>query len=169
MKNFQSLYTTKDRNVTKRLIVLLAALTSLSTSACRKPFCEDHSDQVSGEALRYIQKLPVPSDENGGDLGMYGIRISDNQQYQKVFRTYAGVTLDSIDFSKYELLGLSTVNRGSRSSYIRDVKKDDTNKVITYTVTEEYCVRSSPVEGNSNIVLINKLPLNYRVEYKRNQ
>lgn len=153
----------------KKLTVLLAALTGLSVLACRKPFCWDHSDQLSGEAIRYIENLPVAYDQSIGDLGRYGIRISDSQQYRKVFNYLPGIRLDSIDFGKYELLGLSTVNRGSRSSYIRDVKIDDTSKLITYIVTEEYCARSSPFDGKSNFVLINKLPSTYRVEYKRNQ
>lgn len=153
----------KKSTVLPMLSILLFVL------ACRKPFCEDHSDQLSGEAIRYMEKLPVPYDQNVGDLGRFGIRISDDQQYKRVFSTYSGTVIDSIDFSKYELLGLSTVNRGSSSSYIRDVKKDDVNKTITYTVTEEYCMRSSPVDGKSNLVLINRLPSDYRVEYKRNQ
>lgn len=153
----------KKSTVLPMLFILLFVL------ACRKPFCEDHSDQLSGEAIRYMEKLPVPYDQNIDDLGRFGIRISDYQQYQKVFRTAPGVALDSIDFSKYELLGLSTVNKGSRSSYIRDVKKDDANKTIIYTVTEEYCMRSSPVDGKSNLVLVDRLPSDYRVEYKRNQ
>jgi hypothetical protein len=153
----------------KRLIVLVAVSAGLSVSACRKPFCQDQSDQLSGEAIRYMRDLPVPYEQNTGDLARYGIRVSNAQQHRRVFGYSPSIRLDSIDFNKYELLGLSTVNRGSRSSYIRDVKKDDANKLIVYTVTEEYCSRSSPIEGNSNLVLINKLPSTYRVEYKRNQ
>ena len=127
------------------------------------------SDQTVGLAIRTLDKLQVAYDQQQGDLGRFGIRISSPEQYKKVFNSCCSASLDSINFSQYELLGLTTVNKGSNSSYIREVKRDDANKKIFYTVTEEYCSRASPSDGKSNFVLVAKLPTDYTVEYIRHQ
>ncbi len=35
-----------------------------------------------------------------------------------------------------------------------NVKRDDTTKRIIYSVSEEYCKRSSPVDGRGNFVVV---------------
>ena len=136
--------------------------------ACRDPFCADQSDQTAGFVVRVLARHYIAY-QGGEDLGRFGIRISSKERYEQVFSGCCASRLDSIDFSQFEILGLSTVNKGSRSGYLRDVQRDDVNKKITYTVTERYCQRSSPSDGRGNYVLMPKQPSNYKVDYVRNQ
>jgi hypothetical protein len=148
----------------KYLLLLIGLL------SCRDPFCSDKSDQTMGLAIRVLDNLQTAYDQQRGeDLGRFGIRISSLEEYKRVFASCCAIRLDSIDFAQYEILGLTTINRGRNSSYIREVKRDNANKKIVYTVTEEYCQRSSPVLGNGNFVLVAKLPSDYTVEYIRHQ
>ncbi|GAB3743766.1 hypothetical protein GCM10028816_54190 [Spirosoma lituiforme] len=124
---------------------------------------------MTGLTLRLLDQRYSAYDQKEGDLSRSGIRISDASQYKRVFASCCESRLDSIDFTRYEILGLTTVNKGSNSRYIHDVKRDDTTKKITYTVSEEYCTRSSPIDGRSNLIVVAKLPSDYQVEYVRNQ
>lgn len=148
-------------------ILLLSLLSFLS---CEEPLCEPGSDQTTGLAIQVLDRRYLAYDEKlGEDLGRNGIKITSSDQYRRVFAYCCANQLDSIDFSRYDLLGLTTVNKGSKSRYIRDVKQDETAKKITYSVSEEYCTRSSPVDGRSNFVLVPKLPAAYPIEYVRHQ
>lgn len=142
----------------------------LGLLACQKPLCEKGPDQTTGLVLRVLDKQYWAYDKKQGeDLSRFGIKISTADQYKRAFAYCCESRLDSIDFVQYDLLGLSTVNKGNNSHYIRDVKRDDAAKKVIYSVSEEYCTRSSPVEGQSNFVLVAKLPSDYRTEYIRNQ
>lgn len=136
--------------------------------SCRDPFCTDQSDQTAGLVVRVLDRQYIAY-QGGEDLGRFGIRISSKERYEQVFSGCCANRLDSIDFNQFEIVGLSTVNRGSPSGYLRDVQRDDVNKKITYTITEHYCQRSSPVDGQGNYVLIPKQPSDYKVDYVRNQ
>ena len=104
-----------------------------------------------------------------GDLGINDIKVSSTDQYARAFAICCATRLDSIDFTKFDVLGLSTVNRGSSGTYPQDVQRDDFNKKIIYTVTERWQYRSSPVDGRGNFVIVPKLPADCPVEYIRNQ
>lgn len=143
----------------------------LLLSGCEKPFCQkETSDEVSGIALRVVGDGTYLAYQEGvGDLNRNGMHISTETEYQQVFNYCCAGRLESIDFTQYDVLGLSTVNRGTRSTYLRDVQIDEKNKKVVYTVTERYCRRSSPVLGQGNFVLVPKLPSGYTIEYIRNQ
>ncbi len=148
----------------------LLLLSLIGLNACQEPVCEKGIDQTTGLAIRVLDRQYFAYDqEQGEDLTRNGLMISSRDQYENVFSQCCGNRLENIDFTQYDLLGLTTVNRGSNSHYIRDVKRDDTNKKITYTVSEAYCTRSSPVEGHSNFVVVPKIPAGYQVDYVRNQ
>jgi hypothetical protein len=137
--------------------------------ACQAPFCEQGTDQSAGLIVRVLDDRYLAYDvKQGEDLSRNGIQITTPEQYKRVFAYCCENRLDSVDFARFDILGLTTVNRGS-SHYLRDVKRDDVAKTITYTVTEQYCKRSSPVDGNSNLVVVPKVPVDYRVEFVRNQ
>lgn len=146
--------------------ILLLSL--LGLFSCQDPTCGKGPDQDTGLIAKVLPNQVAHSDAEG-DLGRFGIQISTNETYRRVFKTCCQSQLDSIDFSKFDVLGLSTVNRGSNSSYVLDVQRDDATRKIMYTVTERYCNRSSPVGGRGNFVVVPKLPANYKIEYVRNQ
>ncbi|GAB3988858.1 hypothetical protein GCM10028807_12430 [Spirosoma daeguense] len=150
----------------KKLFLLLGSAILFS---CEKPFCEETSDQTAGLVIRVLDRKYLAYDTSTGDLSRFGIKVSNEQQYQRVFAHCCESRLDTIDFEKFDILGLTTVNRGNSSGYLLDVKRDDSSKKIIYTVTEHYCERSSPVDGRSNFVVVPKLPADYQVEYVRNQ
>lgn len=142
----------------------------ISLWACQEPNCQKGADQTTGLVLRTLDKTYSAYDQKQGeDLSRNGIRISTVNQYKLAFAYCCQNRLDSLDFAQYEILGLTTVNKGSNSRYIYDVKRDDIAKKVTYTVSEEYCNRSSPIDGRSNFVVIAKLPSGYQIEYIRNQ
>lgn len=148
----------------KKILLFL----TVSLSACDKPFCEDQSDQVAGIVIRVLDDQYLAYDlKRGEDLGRSGIKISNAEQYRQVFSNCCSSRLDSVDFTKYDILGLTTLNQGSNSSYLRDVKRDDSVKKIVYTVTERYCRRASPTNGEGNFVIVPKLPVDYAIDYRR--
>lgn len=147
----------------------LFLLSLISLLACQEPDCEKGPDQTTGLALRVLDRRYSAYDQKEGDLSRSGIRISDLNQYNHVFAFCCQSHLDTIDFTQYEILGLSTVNKGSNSRYVYNVKRDDMAQKIVYTVSEEYCSRSSPIDGRPNIVVVAKLPPDYQIEYVRNQ
>ena len=150
-----------------RYLVVLLVFVLFS---CVDPFCSEQSDRMAGLVVRVLDRPYAATDaQQGEDLGRLGIRISTQEQYKKVFASCCATRLDSIDFTKVEILGLSTISRGIHTSYIRDVQRDDTNKRITYTVTEHYCQSGSPHDGQSNLVVIPKQPSDYETTYVRKQ
>lgn len=151
----------------KKLCLLPLFIAVLS---CQDPFCEQATDQSTGLIVRVLDDRYLAYDEKQGEeLSRNGMQITTPEQYKRVFAHCCENRLGSIDFARFDILGLTTVNRGSSSHYLRDVKRDDAAKTITYTVTEQYCKRSSPVDGNSNLVVVPKVPVDYRVEFVRNQ
>jgi hypothetical protein len=148
----------------------LYLLSLIGLWACQEPNCQKGANQTTGLVLRTLDRTYSAYDQKQGeDLSRNGIRISSANQYKQVFAYCCQNRLDSLDFTQYEILGLTTVNKGSDSRYIYDVKRDDAAKKVTYTVSEEYCNRSSPTEGRSNFVVVPKLPSDYQIEYVRNQ
>lgn len=148
----------------------LYPLLFISLWACQEPNCQKGADQTTGLVLRALDRTYSAYDQKQGeDLSRNGIRISNVNQYKQAFAYCCQNRLDSLDFARQELLGLTTVNRGNNSRYIYDVKRDDVAKRVTYTVSEEYCNRSSPTDGRSNFVVVPKLPSDYQIEYVRNQ
>lgn len=150
----------------KNLYLLLL----ISLWSCQEPNCQKGPDQTTGLVLRTLDRTYSAYDQKlGEDLSRNGIRISNAIQYNQAFAYCCQNRLDSLDFTQYDILGLTTVNKGSNSRYTYDVKRDDATKKITYTVSEEYCNRSSPIDGRSNFVIVPKLPSDYQVVYVRNQ
>ncbi|WP_207508731.1 hypothetical protein [Telluribacter humicola] len=143
----------------------LLILSLLGMMACEDPFCEERPDEVAGLVVRVLDEQYLAYERSEGDLGRNGIQITSEQQFQQVFSYCCATQLDSIDFSKYDVLGKSTVNRGSNSSYRREVQHDDTNKKIIYTITEHYCKKASPTDGRGNFVVVPKVPADFRVEF----
>lgn len=143
--------------------ILLLSL--LGLVACEDPFCEEKPDEVAGLVVRVLDTNYLAYEQNTGDLARNGIHVTSAEQFRQVFTYCCATRLDSIDFTKYDVLGKSTVNRGSKSSYRREVRRDDQNKKIIYTITEQYCQKASPVDGQGNFVIIPKVPADYRVEY----
>ncbi|WP_019987398.1 hypothetical protein [Rudanella lutea] len=153
----------------KKLVLLLL----IGLVACDEDsVCEKEPDQTTGLIhKRFPDGYLAYDTRQGEDLGRFGIRISTADEYKRVFTHCCATRLDSVDFSQYDVLGLSTVNVGTYtgSYYVYDVQRDDVDKRIVYTVTERYCKRGSPVDGRGNFVLIPKVPAGYRVEYVRQQ
>ena len=148
----------------------LLLLSLLALYACDKPFCyEPSNDEIAGMVVKTLgdQTYLAYDVERGEDLSRFGIHITNDEQYRRVFAHCCAAKLDSIDFTQYDILGLSTVNKGQRSTYLREAHLDESSKKVIYTVTERYCNRSSPVEGRGNFVLITKVPPGYTVEYIR--
>lgn len=151
----------------KKYILFLVALALFS---CKEPFCEQNTDQATGQVVKVLDSRYRAYDaRQGEDLSRFGIWITSPEQYKRVFAHCCASQLDSVDFDRFDILGLSTVNQGSNSSYLRDVKRDDAAQKITYTVTEQYCKRASPLDGKSNLVLVPKIPATYTIAYVRNQ
>lgn len=134
----------------------------------RQPCPAKQPDSISGIVVRVLDDKYIAYEQSIGDLGSNGIKLSSESNYKNVFAYCCQGDLDTIDFDKYDVLGLSTVNRGSNSSYVLDVKKDDGAKKVIYTVTENYCQTASPFDGRGNFVVIPKIPSGYTVEYVRN-
>ncbi|MBD2703484.1 hypothetical protein IC229_22760 [Spirosoma sp. BT702] len=149
----------------------------LVVCACQEqgPNCEETTnqrttDQTAGLVVSMLDDRYLAYDtKQGEDLGRFGIKITDAQQYRRVFSYCCENRLDSVDFAQFDVLGLTTVNLGSNSTYLLDVKRDDAAKKIVYTVTERYCQKASPFDGRGNFVVVPKLPTAYQVEYVRNQ
>lgn len=148
----------------------LLFLSLLALNACEKPFCnEKPNDEIAGTVIKVIgdRTYLAYDPERGEDLARFGLHITTDAQYRRVFARCCAARLDSLDFAQYDILGLSTVNKGQNSTYLREVQRDDTARKVTYTVTERYCQRSSPVEGHGNFVLVPKVPSGYSVAYVR--
>lgn len=125
------------------MVIAIVLLSCQETS-----LCDEKIDQTTGLVVRVLDKSYFAyNQQQGVDLGAAGIRISTSEQYKRVFSACCESRLDSIDFKEFEILGLTTVNRGFRSGYLRDIKRDDTNRKIIYTVTEQYCKRRSTGAG----------------------
>ena len=146
----------------------LLLLSFLGLFSCITPTCPTLPDQDTGLIVRVLPQGYLAYGQEG-DLGRNGIEISTDEVYRRVFETCCKSQLDSVDFRQFDVLGLTTVNRGSSSSYVLDVQRDDATKKITYSVTERYCKRSSPVDGRGNFVVVPKRPAGYTLEYVRNQ
>ncbi|GAB3331715.1 hypothetical protein GCM10027299_37620 [Larkinella ripae] len=131
-----------------------------------EPTCEQTDDEATGIITRVLSNR-VAYDQSTGDLGTRGLLITTSEQYQRVFANCCNGTLGAVNFNENDVIGLSTVNQGCSSSYQRDVKRDDAAKRIVYTVTERYCRKCSPVDGQGNFVVIPKVPGGYTVEYFR--
>jgi hypothetical protein len=143
---------------------------SLALFGCKEPFCEQNADQSTGLVVQVLDDRYQAYDaKQGEDLSRFGIWITTPEQYKRVFDHCCASQLDSVDFDRFNILGLTTINQGRNSSYLRDVKRDDAAQTITYTVTEEYCKRSSPIDGKSNLVLVPRIPATYTVKFVRNQ
>jgi hypothetical protein len=155
----------------KKLSLLLLSLTlACQKPAGQEPICEKAPDQTKGLAVRALDSHYMAYDPvQGEDLSRNGLKISTLEQYQRVFASCCANRLDSLDFTQYDLLGLTTVNAGTNSSYIWEVQRDDAAKKVTYSVTEVYCRRSAPIDGRGNFVVVPKLPVGYPVEFVRNQ
>lgn len=151
----------------KKIFLFLIVIALFS---CKEPFCEQSTDQSTGLVVKVLDSRYQAFDaRQGEDLSRFGIWITTPEQYKRVFAHCCETQLDSVDFDQFNILGLTTVNQGRNSSYLRDVKRDDAAKTITYTVTEQYCKRSSPVDGKSNLVLVPKIPTTYTIAYVRQQ
>ena len=148
----------------------LLLLPLLALSSCEKPLCnEKPSDEIAGIVIGVVgdRAYSAYDPERGEDLARFGIRLTTDEQYRQVFTHCCAAKLDSLDFTQYDMLGLTTVNKGQHSTYLREAHLDEGRKKVIYTVTERYCKRSSPVEGQGNFVLIPKVPPGYSVEYVR--
>ncbi|MGV3559019.1 hypothetical protein [Larkinella arboricola] len=149
----------------KNLLLLLL----LPFLSCQdEPTCEKTDDEATGIIIGVLSNR-VALDPAAGDLGREGIRISTSEDYQRLFANCCNGHLGAVNFNESDVLGLSTVNRGCSSSYQRNVRRDDANKRIVYTVTELYCKQCSPTDGQGNFVIIPKVPGGYTVEYVRKQ
>ncbi|MFD1141423.1 hypothetical protein ACFQ4C_09895 [Larkinella insperata] len=149
-------------------LLLLLLLPFLSLSCQDEPTCEKTDDEATGIIISVLSNR-VANDPVAGDLGREGIRISTPEDYQRLFVGCCNGHLGAVNFNESDVLGLSTVNRGCSSSYQRNVRRDDATKRIIYTVTELYCKKCSPVDGQGNFVIIPKVPEGYTVEYVRKQ
>lgn len=148
--------------------VASTALLAAILLSCEKNDCSTPAGQLTGSALKLLDDRYIALD-NGEDLGRFGVRVATQSDYTRLFKNCCAAKPDTIDFTKYDLLGLSTVNHGSSSTYTHDVKRDDAAKKIVYTVTENYCSKASPVDGRGNFVLVQKIPDSYQIEFVRNQ
>ncbi|WP_421825825.1 hypothetical protein [Larkinella sp.] len=128
--------------------------------------CETMKDETTGIVTAVLSER-VAYDQKIGDLGRFGLRISTAEEFQRVFDRCCAGRLETIDFSQNDVLGLSTVNRGCKSTYQLDVQRDDATKRVIYTVTERYCRRCSPSDGRGNYVVIPKVPEGYEVKFVR--
>lgn len=149
----------------KLLIVSLLAL-----HGCEKPFCNEKSNnEIAGIVVRALggHGNYLAYQEGVGDLNRFGMHITTDAEYHRVFEYCCAGQLDSVDFTKYDILGLGTLDKGVKSTYLRQAHLDETRKKVIYTVTERYCRRSSPVRGNGNFVLVPEVPPGYSVEYVR--
>ena len=70
-----------------------------------------------------------------------------------------------INFSKYTLLSQETTGSGCETHFIKNLKKDDQNKKIIYTVTVEEIGSCEPLEFSKNWIITPKIPDNYIVEF----
>jgi hypothetical protein len=131
--------------------------------SCEKPiYNEKPNDEIAGIVVRLIgDGRYLAYQQNIGDLSRSGIHITQDAEYRQVFDYCCAGNLESIDFKRYDILGLSTVNKGTNSTYLRNVQIDEANEKVVYTITERYCKRSSPVDGKGNFVLVPKLPVGY--------
>lgn len=148
--------------------LLLVAL--LPVFSCEKPICnEKPKDEIAGIVIEIVgdRTYLAYAPERGEDLARFGIHIATDKQYRQVFSHCCAGRLDSLDFTQYDILGLTTVNNGLPSTYLREAHLDEARQKVIYTVSERYCKRSSPVEGNGNFVLVPKVPPGYSVEYAR--
>lgn len=149
---------------------LLALSLTAFLFSCEEPFCnEKPTDEIAGIVTKVVgdDTFLAYDPERGEDLARSGLHLTTDEQYRRVFAHCCASRLDSLDFSQYDVLGLTTVNEGQRSTYLREAHLDQTRQKVVYTVTERYCQRSSPVKGNGNFVLVPKVPPGYSVEYVR--
>ncbi len=146
----------------------LTLLTLIALCSCfREPFCNEHdSDEMIG-VTKILDEQYIAYLKSDGDMGRNGIKISTQSEYQRLFSYCCGDTLEEIDFTKFDILGLTTINDGRNSTYLLEVETDDFKKKVTYSVTERFCKKSSPFDGRSNLVVVPKIPANYTVSYLR--
>lgn len=149
---------------------IFALSLAFSFASCEKPFCnEKPNDEIAGIVVRPLggngNYLAYRKDV--GDLNRFGMHITTDKEYREAFAYCCEGKLDSVDFAKYDILGLGTLDKGVHSTYLREVVINESVKKVVYTVTERYCRRSSPVRGNGNFVIVPKLPIAYSVEYVR--
>ncbi|GHB79724.1 hypothetical protein [Persicitalea jodogahamensis] len=152
----------------KKSAKLLAICLPVLFTSCEKPLCnEKPNDETAGIVVRVLPENYLAYRQEVGDLARDGIHLTTEEQYRQVFDHCCAGKLESVDFSKYDVLGASTINQGVGSTYMRDVQVDSLSKKIKYTITERYCRKSSPVDGKGNFVVVPKLPIGYSVEYVR--
>lgn len=91
-----------------------------------------------------------------------------NQKYEGIDISFdGGLNFSPINFSQYSLMGLRTTTNCS-ATFDRDVKSNNVNEVVTYTVTINECPTCTNTITTDNWVLIPKVPASYIPLFKIN-
>lgn len=146
-----------------KIFWLLTLLISIVFSACRKG-CND----PKGNTGIIVSSLS-DRDLYCWELKEQKFLVTTDSAYQAVLqidssKTYCeDVKRQNIDFTQYSLLGFYAV--GGNTDFLRNVIRNDAEKKIIYELTDNRCGNTDEAVISANLVLIPKVPNDYRAEF----
>lgn len=144
------------------ILSLLFVGTSLLFVSCKKKCDIPESDTISG---KIIDCVIYPS--TGGMIPNGGLHVYAGQGMENNFEVSydKGVTIQSIDYSQYNILGYPLVVNCD-VALERNVEIDDLNQIVTFTVTVHDCKSGCDEARNvENYVLVPAFPTSYTIVY----
>jgi hypothetical protein len=70
-----------------------------------------------------------------------------------------------VDFEEYSVLGVQAIGTGCTVTFAKDVSRDDQSKTVRYEVTALEEGPCEMVSYNRNLILVPRIPPEYRVEF----
>lgn len=140
----------------KNVLLISGLLLSILLTGCNK--C-DPSNSANGYIIKDAIVRVI-----GGDGGANFITNASQYNAPIEMSLDGGVTYTPVDFTQYSVFSLPTTATCS-SGYNRNVSLDETNQIVTYTVTVtecDYCEGSTSIK---NWVLTSAIPSNYTFVY----
>jgi hypothetical protein len=142
-----------------KIISLLTLLLSISLFGCKKK-CDLPKDSISGEIKgEFVVYAGEIAQTNSGRI----IR-AEIESPEILISSDEGVTKVPVNYGQYSILTYPTYT-SCNTSFDRNVKIDDVNSIVTYTIIMEECNKCEYKVNTQNYAVIRAIPSNYQVFY----